>query len=82
MKLEKITLTVLGRASSGTTIWRCNGFTASCTGNDEYGVVRCADKAIVALATTLKRPEITQFKKTLKEIADHHWTVTLEEVTP
>jgi hypothetical protein len=76
MKPEAITLEVRGRYGGGTTVWRCNGCTASCTGNDADGVERCAAKAIVKLASLLKSPEIVKRPKVLKEIADHFWTVT------
>ena len=76
MKNEDIVLEVKGRSGCGTTVWRCNGKTASCTGNDEFGVERCADKAIAAIAGLHNDPSIAQREKVLKELADHFWTVT------
>lgn len=76
MKTEDIVLEVRGRSGSGTTVWRCNGKTASCTGNDQVGVERCADKAIASTAACLNQPEILTRKKVFKEIAQRLWTVT------
>ena len=76
MKNEDIVLEVRGRPGCGTTIWRCNGKTASCTGNDRFGVERCADKAAAALAALTNAPEILTRQKVLKEVANHLWTVT------
>lgn len=73
---EVVVLDVRGRCGCGTTVWRCNGVTASCTSNDEHGVARCAEKAIARLAS-LAGPELLSRQRVLKEIAPRFWTVTL-----
>lgn len=78
---DVVVLEVRGRSGCGTTVWRCNGVTASCTSNDEHGVARCAEKAIARLVG-LAGPELLRRQRVLKEIAPRFWTVTLPPHSP
>lgn len=80
---EPITLHVTQRPGCGTAIFRCNGKVASCTGNEEDGVQRCAAKALAVLAELLQDKSILARKPVIQRISGdgighNHWQVTYD----
>lgn len=66
---EPITLQVTQRPGCGTAIFRCNGKVASCTGNEEGGVERCAAKALAVLADLHQDKSILNRKPVIQLVA-------------
>lgn len=73
---DTIRLQVTQRYYGGTNIFRCNGKTASCTGNEEDGVERCAAKALAVLAELHQDKSILKRQPVTKHIGGHIWSVT------
>ena len=79
---EDIIFKVTLRHSCGANVCRCNGKVASCTGNEEVGVARAAEKAINDFAALNKNPAVLTWPTEVKRLGGDVWAVTYKAPKP
>lgn len=79
---EPISLEVRLRYYGGTNIARCNGKTASHTGNEDVAVERAAAKALFVIADLMKNPAVVNWPSRVDKIGGGLWRVTYSPPQP